>query len=60
MRKLIKRRKPAARNERTGKRVASIAAKALRAPWSVNYAEISAMAASLLTQAPDKPKKKGA
>ncbi|WP_290818258.1 hypothetical protein [Ferrovibrio sp.] len=52
-----------ARNEKTGKDMASIASRAIKDPKSVTLTEIQSMGASLLTQAPDKkapikPKKK--
>jgi hypothetical protein len=43
-----------AKNEKTSERVASIAAKALRAPGKPTEAEIETLAGSVLTQAPDK------
>lgn len=45
-----------AKNERTGKSVASIASKALKSPGSVTKPEIKRIAASALTQAPNKKK----
>jgi hypothetical protein len=47
-----------AKNEKTGKKVASIASKGLRDPGSLTKTEIKKISASVLTQAPDKPKKK--
>ncbi len=47
-------------NEKTSARVAKIAAKAMKDPASVTKAEVKSMAASVLTQAPDKPKKAAA
>jgi len=46
-----------ARNEKTSKRVASIAARGLKNPSSLTQAEIKTLAASALTQAPDTMKK---
>lgn len=43
--------------ETTSQRVASIASQALRNPASVTNKQIKAIAASVLTQAPDKPSK---
>lgn len=42
-----------ARNEKTSKRIASIAGRGLRAPSTLSCAEIKALCASLVTQAPD-------
>lgn len=42
------------RNERTSRRVAAIAARGLRAPSTLSCAEIKAVCASVLTQAPDR------
>lgn len=42
------------RNEKTSKKVAAIAARALRDPGSLTHDEIKAIAASALTQRPDK------
>jgi hypothetical protein len=47
-----------AKNEKTGKDVGSIAAKAMRDPGSLTNKEIRSLAASALTQRPDKPKSK--
>ena len=44
-----------AKNEKTGKSVGSIAAKAMRDPGSLTNKEIKSLAASALTQRPDKP-----
>lgn len=41
--------------ENTGKSVASLAARGLKDPASLTNAEIKKIAASALTQAPDKP-----
>ncbi|MEJ1384874.1 MAG: hypothetical protein RPV21_10945 [Candidatus Sedimenticola sp. (ex Thyasira tokunagai)] len=49
-----------AKNEKTSKSVASIASKGLRKPGSLTQAEIRKIAGSVLTQTPDKPKKKAA
>lgn len=46
-----------AKNEKTGKDVASIAGRGLRNPGSLTLREIKKLCASLATQAPDKPKK---
>jgi hypothetical protein len=43
--------------ETTSQRVASIASQALRNPASVTKKQIQTIAASVLTQAPDKPSK---
>ena len=47
-----------AKIEKTSKEVASLASKALKAPSKLTTAEIKKLAASVRTQAPDKPKKK--
>ena len=47
-----------AKNEKTSKKVASIAAKGLKDPESLTNTEIKTLSASALTQSPDKPKKK--
>lgn len=47
-----------AKNEKTGKEVSSIASKGLRAPGSLTKTEIKKISASVLTQTPDRPKKK--
>lgn len=47
-----------AKNEKTSKRVGKIASKGLRAPKSLTPEEIKSLAASAVTQMPDKPKKK--
>jgi carnitine O-acetyltransferase len=44
------------KDEKTGKDVASIASKGLRDPGSLTKTEIKKISASVLTQAPDKPK----
>jgi len=46
-----------AKNERTSAKVASIASKALKDPASVSKAQVKSLAASVLTQAPDKAPK---
>ena len=43
-------------NERSGNTAGKIAAKALREPGSLSEAEIKTLAASVLTQRPDRPK----
>lgn len=45
-----------AKDEKTSKAVASLASKALKDPKALTPAEIKKLAASALTQAPDKPK----
>jgi hypothetical protein len=45
-----------AKNEKTSKAIATIASKALKNPSSITKAEIKKIAASVLTQAPDKKK----
>ncbi len=45
-----------AKDEKTSKRIATIAAKGLKTPEKLTKAEIKALAASALTQAPDKKK----
>ncbi len=45
-----------ATNEKTSKRVAAIAAKALHDPESVTPKQVQALAASVLTQTEDQPK----
>jgi len=47
-----------ASNEKTSAAVAKIAAKGLKDPASLSKGEIKKLAASALTQAADKPKKK--
>jgi len=47
-----------AKNEKTSKSVGSIASKALRNPSSLTRKEIKTIAASALTQRPDKAKGK--
>ena len=49
-----------ARNEKTSTNVAKIASKALKDPGAVSKKEIKTLAASALTQAPDKKKKPAA
>ena len=44
------------KNEKTSKKIATIAAKGLKSPEKLTKAEIKALAASALTQAPDKTK----
>jgi len=44
------------KNEKTSKKIATIAAKGLKSPETLTKAEIKALAASVLTQAPDKKK----
>ena len=45
-----------AKSESTSKTIASLASKAMKDPKSLSEAEIKRLAASALTQAPDKPK----
>jgi carnitine O-acetyltransferase len=45
-----------AKNEKSGEEVASIAARLLKHPGDAKKKEIKALAASVLTQAPDQPK----
>lgn len=45
-----------AKNEKTSKAIATLASKALKNPGSITKAEIKKIAASVLTQAPDKKK----
>jgi hypothetical protein len=47
-----------ARNEKTSPKVASIASQALLNPKSVTPKQVQSLAASVLTQAPDKGKPK--
>jgi hypothetical protein len=47
-----------AKNEKTSAKVASIASMALRHPKKVSKSEIKTLAASALTQAPDKSSRK--
>lgn len=47
-----------AKNEKTSRRVARIAARGLKVPSSLNAAEVKAVCASVLTQAPDRKKRK--
>lgn len=49
-------RHPMAKNEKTGKSIGSIASKGLKKPSSLSSSEIKKLAASALTQRPDKPK----
>lgn len=46
-----------AKNEKTSKKVATIASKGLISPKSLTKAEIKTLSASTLTQTKDKPKK---
>jgi len=46
------------KNERSGDSAGKIASKALKDPGALSYAEIKTLAASVLTQRPDKPKAK--
>ena len=45
-----------AKNEKTSKDIASIAARGLKDPKSLSKKEIQKISAAVLTQAPDKPK----
>ena len=45
------------KNEKTSKSVSKIASKLLRNPGSATQKQIKSIAASVLTQTPDKPKK---
>lgn len=47
-----------AKNEKTSKGVASIAARGMKSPSSLTNKEIKQVSASALTQAPDKGKKR--
>ena len=47
-----------ARNEKSSSKVASLAAKGLKNPGSLTNAQIKAISGSVLTQAPDKPKRR--
>lgn len=47
-----------AKNEKSSSKVSTIASKALQNPGKVTQKEIKSLAASVLTQAPDKGKKK--
>lgn len=47
------------KNEKSSKSTASIASKALRDPGSASKRDIKSLAASVLTQAPDKPRPSG-
>jgi hypothetical protein len=49
-----------AKMERSGDSAGKIASKALRDPGALTEAEIKTLAASVLTQRPDKPKAKAA
>ena len=44
------------KNERSGDSAGKIASKALKDPGALSHAEIKTLAASVLTQRPDKPK----
>lgn len=46
-----------AKNEKTSSKVASIASKGLKSPGSLTKKEIQTIAATALTQSPDKGKK---
>lgn len=46
------------KNEKSSTRVAKIASKGLRDPGSLTKAQIKSLSGSVLTQTPDKPKKK--
>lgn len=46
------------KNEKTSKKVGSIASKGLRKPGKLTKKQIKSVSASALTQRPDKPKKK--
>ena len=46
-----------AKNEKTSSKVASIASKGLKSPGSLTNKEIKTIAATALTQAPDKKKR---
>jgi hypothetical protein len=47
-----------AKNEKTSTRVGALAAKALRRPAQVTLKQIKTLAASVLTQRPDRKKRK--
>ncbi len=47
-----------ANNEKSSPKTAKIASKALRDPGSLTKTEIKSLGGAVLTQAPDKPKKK--
>jgi hypothetical protein len=47
-----------ASNEKSSSKMASIASKALKNPGSLTKTEIKSMAGSVLTQSPDKSKKR--
>ena len=47
-----------AKNEKTGSKVASLASKALQKPSSITTKQVKTLAASVLTQSPDKGKKR--
>ncbi|NQV22181.1 MAG: hypothetical protein HQ511_12275 [Rhodospirillales bacterium] len=49
-----------AKNEKTSAEIASLAAKALKDPSSLTKKQVQKLAGSVLTQAPDKPKKSAA
>lgn len=44
-------------NEKTSKQVASLASKALQKPSAITTKQIKTLAGSVLTQAPNKPKR---
>ncbi len=46
------------KNEKTSSKVASVASQGLKDPGSLSNKQIKTIAASVLTQAPDKSKKK--
>lgn len=46
------------KNERSGDTAGKIASKALKDPGALSHTEIKTLAASVLTQRPDKPKAK--
>lgn len=46
------------KNEKTSNKVASIASQGLKDPGSLSNKQIKSISASVLTQAPDKPKAK--
>ena len=48
-----------AQNEKTSQKVASIASKALQNPSSLSPQEIKELAASVLTQSPDRQQQQG-
>jgi len=47
-----------AKNEKTSSKVASLASKALQKPSSITPKQVKTLAASVLTQAPDKGKER--